>query len=359
MSKILFSCLHRPDRSPSQRFRFEQYLGILKEKGCEYDYSYVISERDDQNFYAKGKFLQKAFILLKSFFIRLIESFRLSKYDVIYVQREAFMLGTTFFEKRYAKSKATFIFDFDDSIWLQNVSKNNKALSFLKNARKTDELIALADLVVTGNTFLAEYARKFNKNVQVIPTTVDTDRFKPRLKSSSDDVVCIGWSGSHTTIEHLKTLLPVLYQVNEKFGERVRFKVIGDPAFKDEKLDCVGTPWSSEDEVQQLAEIDIGLMPLPNSDWTKGKCGLKGLTYMALEIPTVMSAVGVNTEIIDHETNGFLCYEDQDWFETLSKLVDNKEYRVSVKTNARNTVLEKYSVLSQQDKYLEILWRNR
>ena len=355
--KILISCLHRPDRSPSQRFRFEQYLEILSQNGFEYTYSYLINEKDDNIFYAKGHYLAKLYILIKSCFKRIIELKKLDSYDIIYVQREAFMLGTTFFERQYAKSSAFFILDFDDSIWLQNVSNNNKSLSFLKNAKKTDELIHIADKVVAGNSYLADYALKLNKNCIVIPTTVDTDKFSP-TELSPKSKVCIGWSGSPSTIEHFKTILPLLHKIQDQFGDSIYFKVIGAPDFSDPLLQLTSIPWSSETEVSEMQEFDIGIMPLPNNEWTKGKCGLKGLTYMSLEITTVMSAVGVNNEIIQNGINGFLCEDDEEWLDTLTILIQNKSKRESVQKKGRTTVIDKFSIHSQKENYIRLMNTN-
>ena len=133
MKKILFGVLHRPDRSPSQRFRFEQYLNYLKENGYDYEYSYLIRQEDDKVFYGKGNYWKKFLILFRSVLKRWSELRKAKSYDLFFVQREAFMLGTTFFEKGISK-KTKMIFDFDDSIWLQVVSDGNKSLGFLKDA---------------------------------------------------------------------------------------------------------------------------------------------------------------------------------------------------------------------------------
>src|SRR5574338_50263 len=154
MPGILFVCLHRPDRSPSQRFRFEQYLSYLKEKGFDCQYSFLLNENDDKAFYARGRYFRKGIILFKSVFKRWQEVQKASNFDIVFVQRECFMLGTSFFEKKFSK-KAKLVFDFDDSIWLQNVSNANKAFGFLKNANKTKEIIKAAHLVFAGNEYLA------------------------------------------------------------------------------------------------------------------------------------------------------------------------------------------------------------
>src|SRR5258705_4812843 len=175
MKKVLFICLHRPDRSPGQRFRFEQYLSYLNQNGYNCKLSYLLNEKDDKAFYSKGKFLQKIIIYSKTLMKRTGNWFGMNKYDIIFIFRDALMTGSTFFEKRFARSKAKIIFDFDDALWMQlNVSEANKKLSFLKNAEKTSTIIRLADLIFAGNQYLADYALPFNKNIVILPTTIVT-----------------------------------------------------------------------------------------------------------------------------------------------------------------------------------------
>lgn len=359
MPKILFVALHRPNRSPSQRFRYEQYLDYLQENGFDYDFSYLINAKDDTIFYSAGNYLQKLQILIKSFAIRFNDILKANQYDIIFVQREALMLGTAFFEKKYSQSKAKLIFDFDDSIWLQTISTANKSLAFLKNANKTKEIITVSDMIFAGNRYLADYALQFNSNVKIIPTTVDTDKFKPQNNNTNNDnnknieIVEIGWTGSFSTIEHLRFGLPILYKIKEKYGNKVSFKVIGDSNFKDEKLNIQGIAWNSETEIADLQSIDIGIMPLPNDEWTQGKCGFKGLTYMSLAIPTIMSPVGVNTEIIQDGKNGFLAEQEHEWIEKLSLLIENANLRKELGLAGRKTVIENYSILSQRNNYVK------
>jgi glycosyltransferase involved in cell wall biosynthesis len=351
MKKILFGVLHRPDRSPSQRFRFEQYLNYLKENGYDYEYSYLIRQEDDKVFYGKGNYWKKFLILFRSVLKRWSELRKAKSYDLFFVQREAFMLGTTFFEKGISK-KTKMIFDFDDSIWLQVVSDGNKSLGFLKDASKTQKLIKYAHLIFAGNEYLAKFARQFNSNVVIVPTTIDTDEYK-RIPQPASDKVCVGWSGSFTTIEHFEFAIPALLKIKEKYGEKVCFKVIGDGNYRHEELNITGLPWIKKDELQELSGIDIGIMPLPDTEWANGKCGLKGLQYMALEIATIMSPVGVNTEIIQDGENGFLADATDEWVEKISILIEDSELRKKLGAAGRQTVLDKYSVYSQRDNYIK------
>lgn len=352
MPRILFIASHRPNRSPSQRFRFEQYLSFLKDQGYDYHFSYNIYPGDDMVLYGKGNYFRKLLILLKTFKIRLKDWSSYNDFDIVFVQREAMMIGSTFFERRIRKSKAKFIFDFDDSIWLMDTSEGNKKFEWLKNPEKTARNIRYADMVFAGNDYLADYARHYNKNIKIIPTTIDTEVYKPKKNTESNKPIIIGWSGSITTIKHFALALDFLKEIKNKFGHSVAIKVIGDGSYVNDSLNIKGLPWLAEKELDDLNSFDIGIMPLPNDEWAKGKCGLKGLQYMALEIPTIMSPVGVNTSIIDQGRNGFLATTTQEWVDCITKLIEAPELREKMGKAARQTVLENYSVISQQQNYL-------
>ncbi len=351
MKKVLFVGAHRLDRSPSQRYRFEQYFKYLESNGFKCDLAYIITEEEDKVFYGKGKILAKMFIMLKAFFRRLGHVFKSRKYDLVFIQREAFMLGTTFFEWMFFKFGPPVIFDFDDAIWLPNVSEGNKKLNFLKKPEKTKDLIRMSHLVFAGNEYLVNYAKQYNQNVVLVPTTIDTDWYQPSEEVKNEDKVIIGWTGSSTTIQHLQTVEPILERLKEKYKDKLGFKIIGDPTYANEALNATGIAWKSETEVEDLQDIDIGIMPLPDSKWTQGKCGCKGLQYMAAGVATIMSPVGVNKDIIDHGENGFLATNDKEWEEYLDQLIQDVELRKRFGTKGRERVVERYSVSANKEKY--------
>lgn len=263
------------------------------------------------------------------------------------------MTGSTYFERKLSKLKIPLIFDFDDAIWLEDSSNHQGLLGRLKNPGKTSEIIALADKVIAGNTFLAEYASKFNLHSQIIPTTIDTDWYIVKEKIADSKIV-IGWSGSFSTIKHFEQIVPLLCKIKNKYGEKVSFKVIGDATYLSSELDIQGIKWQANTEVQDLQDIDIGIMPLPDHDWTRGKCGLKGLQYMGLAIPTIMSPVGVNTEIIEDGVNGFLAETHDNWLDKLSQLIESAELRKKLGEAGRATVVARYSVKANKEKYLSL-----
>lgn len=352
MPKILFVAQHRPDRSPSQRFRFEQYLSFLKSRGYGYDFSFLIDADDDRVFYKPGNLLRKSAIFLKAALKRYQDVRNADQYDLVYIQREAFMTGSSWFEKRFSRSKAAMVFDFDDAIWNHDVSEGNKSFAWLKDASKTKRIIAHSDLIIAGNRYLADYAAQYNPNVLIIPTTIDTDEYKPVQERTENRKVVIGWSGSITTIKHFELAIPFLSALKAKYGDRIEIAVVGDGTYRNDSLGIVGKPWNKSTELSDLGGFDIGIMPIPDDDWSKGKCGLKGLQYMALSIPAVMSPVGVNREIIQDGENGFLADAPGEWVDKISKLIDSKELRRQLGTAARKTVVDHYSVESQKEQYI-------
>ena len=343
--KILFIGPHRPTRVGSQRFRMEQFFPFYEKAGFQCDYSWFIDANDDKVFYGQGNLVGKLLVMLKAARVRLGDVLRANNYDIIYIQREAFMLGTTIFERLLTRSKAKVIFDFDDAIWEDDVSVNNAKLRWLKRPLKADEIMAMSDWIVVGNQYLADHALQFNQHVTIVPTVVDTDVYLPVDHTRTP--VCVGWSGSKTTVKHFEPIVPVLKRLKAKYGDKIYFKQIGDKNFKAEDIEVDSSDWQYDTEISELNKIDIGLMPLPDDKWAKGKCGFKAIQYMALEIPPIVSPVGVNTVIVQHGENGFVANTEDDWVKCISTLIESDTLRKKMGTAARKTVVANYSVKSQ------------
>ncbi len=338
--RLLFLGVHGRNRSPSQRYRFEAFEPYLRQRGIEVDYAGALTSAQAREFYGPVSALTKGRIALAALARRVGSLTR--RADVIFVQREAFFLGNEWSEY-LAHLRAPVVFDFDDAIWLRSVSEANRRFAWLKNVDKIARITRLAHTVLAGNEFLATWARRQSNNVHVLPTCVDTAYFAPSSRAPSSQVT-IGWSGSPSTFVHLKLLLPVLERLVAKYGERVRLRVMGDATFEYAPLRLRGEAWSPDAELAMLRDMDVGLMPLPDDAWSRGKCGLKGLVSMAMGAATVMSPVGVNTDIISHGENGLLARTDDEWFEQLSRLVEDAALRLTLGTAGRQTVIERYSV---------------
>ncbi len=352
--RLLYIAPHRTGRSPGQRFRFEQFVDFFQQNGFDITFSSVINEWDDKVFYQKGRYLFKIWIGIKAFFIRMRDVFRANNFDIILVYREAHFVGSTFFEKRFAKSKAKLIFDFDDAIWLDDTSDGNSNLKWLKKPEKTGKIIELADLVIAGNSYLADYAHIFSQNVLIVPTVIDTNYHTP-IKREPNKTVCIGWTGSATTLKHFEMAVPFLLKLKGIYNDAITFKVIVDIDYYHPELNIKSTLWSKNSEIDQLNSIDIGIMPLPADQWSKGKCGFKGIQYMAMEKPTVMSPVGVNTDIINDGVNGYLASTENEWIEKLCLLIESDELRLQIGKAGRKTIEESFSLNAQKKVLIEAL----
>ncbi len=291
--------------------------------------------------------MAKCAIAIKGLAIRIKDVLISSKFDCVIVYREAHFLGGTIIEWLLSKSKASMVFDFDDAIWMNDISESNKNLSWLKSSAKTSKIARMADVVTVGNSFLADYARLSNVNVVVVPTTIDTDLFRYR-GARDTSCVTIGWIGSTTTLKHFQNSVPALAEIKKKYGDAVDFKVIVDVDYELPDIKLKSTKWSKDAEVEELNAVDIGIMPLPDDKWSCGKCGFKGIQYMSLGIATVMSPVGVNVDIIEHGKNGFLASTEKEWVDCLSQLIESVEIRRMLGEAGRRTVEERFSVKSQQ-----------
>ncbi len=354
VKRILFIAHHRLDRSPGQRYRFEQYFNYLESKGLICELANIITEEDDKILYTSRNVLKKGLIAFNAYKSRYDNYKSVNDFDLIVLYREAILTRSILFEKLFAKSGVPMIFDFDDAIWVKDVSSVNQSLSWLKNENKIQKILPLCKHVTCGNEYLKEFALKYNKNVTVIPSTVNTELYKPLQLNGTSSIVKIGWVGSHTTIKHFERIINVYYRLKEKYEDQISFKVIGDPEYENESLKIKGVPWDSQKEVELFNSFDIGVMPLPDDEWTKGKCAMKGLLYMSTGKPAVVSAVGVNNDIIIDGKNGFLPKGEQEWFNILCKLIDNKKLRDDIGLSGRETVVNHFSTLSQRDKYLEL-----
>ena len=351
MPKILFVASHRPGRSPNQRFRFEQYLPYLEANGFRCEVSYLVQESDDKFLYKPGHFIDKLRFVRRAVAKRRRDVARMDEFGIVFICREALMTRSTHFERAFRKGGVRIVYDFDDSIWLSNVSDANRRWGWVKDAGKTSKLIGLADMVFAGNDYLADYARGFSSNIRVVPTTIDTEEYTPGPRRASDPV-CIGWSGSITTIQHFQYAIPALRAIKERFGDRVQFSVVGDGNLHLPELGIKGLPWRKSSELDDLRAMDIGIMPLPDDEWARGKCGLKGLQYMSLGIPTIMSPVGVNSTIITDGENGYLAAATEEWVEKIARLVEDADLRARLGDAGRRTVVDHWSLLAWRERYV-------
>lgn len=295
----------------------------------------------------------KGYISIKGYLRRWAIFFKVLRSDFIYVYRETSPFGLPILLKIINLfSPKKIIYDFDDAIWLEDPIEKGTLLAKLKYKKKVGQLCKISWKVTVGNNFLADYARKFNQQVQIIPTVVDTEKRHFPLENNNSKQITLGWTGSHSTLKYLNDLEPVLKQVVHEFNCRILITANQKPELDIENLDFIA--WSEENEIQVLNEMDIGIMPLPDEDWSKGKCGFKLIQYGAVGLPSLASKVGVNDKIVIDGETGFLCRTQQDWLQSLSLLINDASLRVSMGKKAREHIVKNYSVKSSIDAFLNL-----
>jgi glycosyltransferase involved in cell wall biosynthesis len=338
--KVLAWVPQAPDTSPGQRFRIEEWDPHLRREGIEIHYSPFADAQLGHLLKQPGAIPAKAWSALRGVARRLREAWRASKFDLVYVFREGALLGPALAERVLSWSGVPYVFDFDDAVWVRYVSPSNSYLSYLRFPGKTATLCRLARHVMAGNRYLQDYARRFNAGVSLVPTTIDTEKYQP-LPARAPAVPVVGWTGSYSTEQYLEVVRPAL----EALRRRVAFRlvVIGGGSFRAAGLDVEHRPWRSATETADLADFDIGLMPLRDEEWERGKCGLKALQYMALGIPVVVSPVAVNAEIVSDGGNGFHARSTAEWEQALERLLLDPALRQRFGRAGRAAVEQSYS----------------
>ncbi len=351
--KIYFIVPYPHQEAPSQRFRFEQYFDFLEANDFEVEIYPFINQSTWKTLYGEGKVFKKAWGILMSFVRRFALLFKLHKADYIFIHREAAHIGPPIFEWIIAKVlRRKYIYDFDDAIWLPNYSESNAKFHRLKAYWKVRYCMKWASQITAGNAYLADYAKQFNSKVQIVPTTIDTEYHHNIMTDHQSKDLTIGWTGTHTTMHYLDEIVPVLKKLEQKYT--FTFLVISNQSNEYDLKSLKFVKWNKETEIEDLAKINIGVMPLKKDIWSEGKCGFKGLQYMALEIPTIMSPVGVNSTIVQDEINGFLVETQEEWYDVLEKLIRDRNLRMQIGKAGKKRIDEAYSVLANQEKYLNL-----
>jgi glycosyltransferase involved in cell wall biosynthesis len=245
--------------------------------------------------------------------------------DLVVIEQQLFPYLPFALEKQFLPKK--FVLEIDDAI-------------YLNHPKKLPKLFQLASGVIAGNEILESVILQYQPKVDVIPTAIDTDQFKPRLRQPHEKIV-LGWSGLEYNFKYLHDITPLLRELMQRYPAEL--VILSGSAPHNFPIPYRFEKWDPLREAEQIGSFDIGLMPLRVDDWTKGKCAMKLLQYMALEVPGVATAVGVNSRIIEDGVNGFIALSPDDWKSKLQMLLEDSSLRKAIGKRGRMTVVNEFS----------------
>ena len=262
------------------------------------------------------------------------------------------MLGPAVYEHLLHAAGVPLFVDFDDAIWIPDLRGANGKFVYLRFAGKIASICRLSSGVVVGNEYLAAYARQHSAHVFVVPTSIDLQRYSLQPPPPNEPFTIV-WSGSHSTLQHLECARAPI----EAFGKRryAVLRVIGNraPDRPFANVDNVFIPWAAAGEAAEIGRAHVGIMPLPDTDYTRGKCALKALQYMALGLPTIVSPVGANMEVVEHGRTGLHATTLDEWVDALEKLASSRQLRTAIGRAGRETVEKRFSSVVASDKFAE------
>ena len=351
--KVLILATAPEKINPSQRFRFEHFLNASNKYGLEFTLAPFFSDKTWKILHKEKHYLQKTIGILSGFVRRTKMLGSIRKFDMVYIHREASPIGPPIFEWIINKVlRKPIVYDFDDAIWINTASQANPFIAVLKFGSKVSFICKIAKSVSVGNEYLAAFAMRYSKDVRVIPTLVDTEKHHNQLKNQSSSPITIGWTGTYTNFHNLTIVEPVLRHLQKNF--QIRIKLIADknPNLKNIEYDF--QKWNYSSEIEDLLDIHIGLMPLIDSEFERGKCAFKAIQYMSLGIPAVISPVGANIKLIKDGENGYLVSSETEWLSKLENLINDPILRTKMGEKARKTIIDQYSVKAYESEFFNL-----
>jgi glycosyltransferase involved in cell wall biosynthesis len=344
--------------SPGQRYRLEQWSPHLRSRhGIELTFDPFESPSLTQVLYRPGHRLDKAALLVRDTWRRRESLGRARSYDGAVIYREMAMLGPAFYERLLVRQRVPFIVDFDDAIWMVGQGSMNGVFSRLRFPGKTATICQLSSAVTVGNAYLADWASQHNQRVRVVPTSIELAQYPVQSEppQASGRSFVISWSGSHSTLLHLETAREPIERLATKHAVTLRVICDRPPARPFRGVETVFVPWSEANEAQEVGRCHVGIMPLPDDRFTRGKCGLKALQFMATGRPVVVSPVGVNRQIIADGDNGLLASSADQWVTALERLLGSPETRRRLGLAGRRTVEQRFAATIAADRFAEVV----
>jgi glycosyltransferase involved in cell wall biosynthesis len=344
-------------RVAATRYRIYQYLPYLDEQKIKYKVFSILSDSTTKQMVMSPTFdrFRKLLYYLQLVLERIIRFCPVlilaARYKVVFIQRASFPFGL---EKVLQMVNKNIIFDLDDAIFISDRTEKG-FVNRIKELSKTQEvadILKVSKGAIVENEYVKDYARKYCREVFLIPGPIDTKRNFVKEKINNSEV-SIGWIGSPSTTVFLKMLHGVFKELGKKY--KIQVKLIGAGQYKVDGVRVVDVNWCLNKEVEELQSFDIGVMPMPNNEWTKGKLGCKMLQYMSVGVPAVVSYTPTNAEAIENGINGFLVNSEEEWIEKLSLLIENPDIRRRIGMAGRRTAEEKFSVRVNAPRILSVL----
>jgi glycosyltransferase involved in cell wall biosynthesis len=342
----------------SSRVRMYQYLPVLGAHGVQCTMAPLFDDGMLRDRYHSGRYSRAA--VVGRYVDRLSRLVSREGFDLAWIEKEALPWWPASVERGLLRGLPC-VLDFDDAIF-HGYDRHPRRIVRTLLGRRIDRLMAHASLVVAGNGYLADRARSAGAPwVEIVPTVVDLARYPvhprgmPASVMPSDEVPNIVWIGSPSTAAYLQLLREPLRLLAAR--RRFRLRVIGAAAVDLPGVEVVHEDWSEAGEVAAILKGDIGVMPLPDSPWERGKCGYKLIQYMACGLPVVASAVGANLDIVDHAANGYLANDAEQWMHYLERLLDDPAERSRLGDAGRRRVQARFSVQAQGDRLAQLLIR--
>jgi glycosyltransferase involved in cell wall biosynthesis len=345
-------------RSPSQRYRFEQWAPHLAgDHGIILEFAPFESAHLAQLLSQPGHFAAKAATTLRDYLRRAAIIARANDFDAIVIHREAALIGPALYERLLAWTGIPIIYDFDDAIWSAGQAWKNGLFSRLHFPSKTSTICKLATAVTTGNEFVASYARRRNSSVTVVASSIELADYPSLPEASERDKFVVCWTGSMSTLVHFEHARAALERLATQVPLVVKVICSDPPERPIRGAETRFVRWSAEREARDVADCHVGIMPLPDDEVSRGKGGMKALQYMGTGRPVVVSPVGVNVDIVRPGFNGFLASTTEQWIDALLALARNSDLRAKLGANARTTVEQRYSAKISAARFAEVVNR--
>ena len=337
----------------SSRLRSFQYFPYLESKNIQIEVAPLFG--DD---YLKGLYNgSRPFgVVIHSYYRRFIKILDVRNFDLVVIGDEVFPYLPALVERLFGLFKISYICDYDDAVYHNYDLHPSRVVRFLLG-RKIAAVMRKSSAVTAGNSYLAAYARKAGaRRVEVFPTVVDLERYSVKVPSTfspPERPLVIGWIGTFSTFKYLKSVMPLLERISQ--GYPLELRVVGPSADLKSTIPINFIPWSEATEAESIKGFDVGIMPLDDTPWERGKCGYKLIQYMASGIPVIARGIGVNKEIVDHGINGFIANSDEEWREALVYLASHRKRLAEMGSAGRKIVAERYSLQITREKLLNLV----